>query len=80
MQILEQIKYVDKVISCHTLDKFIFFEKLNFDILFSSTYWENSARWKNYEKKFKNTKVKIIYLPYTNNVSSSRIKEKIKAL
>ena len=72
-EIIQNIKYVDAVIAQDDDDKFIFWEKLKFDILFVGDDWYRSNKWKNYEKKFKKQDVKVIYFPYTQGTSSTKI-------
>lgn len=70
-------KYVDIVVSQETNNKYEIWKKLKFDILFVGDDHQNKTRWKEYERKLKKVGVKIIYFPYTEGVSSSKIKNEI---
>lgn len=72
-QILEAIRFVDVVISQETMNKFEVWEKIKFNIMFVGDDWFNTTKWKEYERKFVNVGVKIIYFPYTKGTSSTVI-------
>ena len=78
--ILEACKYVDIVIPQESLNKEHLINKLNIDYLFVGDDWYGTTNWNNLEKYIKETKnkCKIIYFPYTKNISTSIIKEKLK--
>ena len=77
-EMLMSCKFVDSVVSQEDFDDFKMWEKLNFDIIFVGDDWKESERFKELEKKFKAVNVKIVYFPYTKDVSTTTIKEKIK--
>ena len=72
-KIIESIKYVDYVVYQNSLDKFINFKKLKFDVMFVGDDWFSTPKWKNLDKQFLKIGVKIIYLPYTKSTSSTKI-------
>ena len=49
----------------------------NYDMLFVGSDYKGTERFNMYEKFFKDKDVKIIYLPYTTTISSTKIREKI---
>jgi len=53
-------------------------EKLKFDIMFIGDDWFNTERFKHYEDKLAEVGVRIHYLPYTKEISTSVIKENIR--
>ena len=77
IRIVESIKVVDKVIKTNSLDKKEAFKQVHFDVIFISHDWINSERWKNTEKEFEKLGIPVVYLPHTNGISTSKIKEKI---
>ena len=77
IRIVESIKVVDKVIKTNSLDKKEAFKQVHFDVIFISDDWINSERWKNTEKEFEKLGIPVVYLPHTNGISTSKIKEKI---
>ncbi len=73
IEVVKSNKYVDYVVSQNTLNKFISWKKLKYDIMFVGDDWYASKKWKILDKKFKELGVKIIYLPYTKKTSSTKI-------
>ena len=81
VRILNALKCVDKaelVTIELTNDKLLAQEKFGFDVLFSGDDWKGTERYINTEKQFANIGVSIEYLSYTQGVSTSNIKEKLK--
>ena len=78
IEIVRNIKYVDAAIPQEELDKFKMWEKLHFDVLFVGDDWYGTEKWKQYEKEFAEAGIKIIYFPYTQGVSSTKITEALK--
>lgn len=80
ISILSAIKYCDVVVAEDTLEKLELWEKYKFDYLFVGSDWygdERYIRWEKELSEIKNADVKVIYLPYTQEISSSLIIEKI---
>lgn len=75
MEIVRNIKGVDVVIPQNDMDKFKMWKKLKFNIMFVGDDWYESEKWKEYESKFNEVGVKIIYFPYTKGTSSTLINE-----
>ncbi len=73
IEILKSIRYVDQVVIQDTMDKFKAYQKYKFNIMFVGDDWKNHPYWLKIEKKFKLFDVKIVYLPYTRNTSSTKI-------
>lgn len=73
IEIVENIKFVDRVVPQTDLDKYKAWKELKYDILFSGDDWKGVQRWINYENKLSKKGVKVIYFPYTRNVSSTKI-------
>jgi glycerol-3-phosphate cytidylyltransferase len=80
VQIVENIKFVDKVTAQDDLDKFKAWKKLKYDILFAGDDWKGSQRWMEYEQKLKNVGVRTIFFPYTKHTSSTKIANLIERL
>jgi glycerol-3-phosphate cytidylyltransferase len=73
LKIIKSIKFVNHAIYQDSMDKFINFKKLNFDIMFVGDDWYNNTKWNKLELKFNKLGVKIIYFPYTKSTSSTKI-------
>ena len=82
LRIVKALKCVDDalLIDCEeTVDKKLIWEKLKFDKLFVGSDWENTERFNKTIEQFKenNINVEIVFLPYTQGVSTSDIRESI---
>ncbi len=73
IEVVKSNKYVDYVVSQNTLNKFISWKKLKYDIMFVGDDWYDTKKWKELDKKFKQVGVRIVYLPYTKGTSSTKI-------
>lgn len=73
--IVEAIRYVDEVIPQMDRDKFDAWKNLHFDRLFVGDDWKGSDFFNELEKQFAEVGVEVIYFPYTQGVSSSRLRE-----
>jgi len=65
MEIIKNIKYVDKVVVQESMDKMEMWKKLKFDVMFVGSDWEGTDKWNAIEKQFTEVGVKIVYFPYT---------------
>ena len=80
VRILNALKVVDKaelVTIEETNDKMLAIERFNFDVLFSGDDWKGSERYLKTEEQFKQYGAYIEYLPYTQGISTSQIKEEL---
>lgn len=79
-QIVEAIKYVDRVVPQYDKNKFSAWEKYQFNKMFVGSDWQNTPQWIEYEKQFKDFNVEIVYLPYTKGISSTALTGIIKEI
>lgn len=80
VRILNSLKVVDEAILVDietVTDKIIALKRFNFNVLFSGDDWKGSERFTNTEKHFKNIGIDIVYFPYTEGISSTKIRELI---
>ncbi|MBQ7878015.1 MAG: adenylyltransferase/cytidyltransferase family protein [Bacteroidaceae bacterium] len=75
--IIEAIRYVDKVVAQTDKNKFGAWENLQFHRMFVGSDWQGTPQWKKYEEEFSQVGVEIVYLPHTDGISSSILREKI---
>ena len=78
VEIVKACKYVDEIFAEEHLNKFETWQKLKFDVMFVGDDWFGTEKWKEIEVQLNQVGVKIIYFPYTKNVSSTLIKEILK--
>lgn len=77
VEIVKAIKYVDEVMKADSLDKKLSWEKRHYDVLFIGSDWKGSERWNQTEKEMAEYGVKVHYLPYTQETSSTLLREKL---
>ena len=81
VRILNALKVVDcaeMVTIEETNDKMLALKKFKFDVLFSGDDWKDSERYSKTERQFAEYAVAIEYLPYTQGISTTEIKNKMK--
>ena len=81
LQIVESIKYVDKVIPQESYcidDKVKVAVENNINVMFVGSDWKGTSKWNEIESKLKERNIDVIYLPHTDGISSSILREKIK--
>lgn len=77
MAIVGSIRYVDQVVPQVDKNKFGAWEKLHFNKMFVGSDWQGTTQWQVFENQFKPFGVKIIYLPHTEGISSSMLRERV---
>ena len=78
--IVEAIKYVDKVVPQTTMDKMEAYKKLKFDALFHGSDWKGSDMYDKIIRELGEVGVDVVFLPHTEGVSSTLIREKVDKL
>ena len=68
---------VKKVVINETRDKLTLLERYHFDVIFIGDDWKGTERWNNFEKVLAERNVDVIYVPYTQGISTTDIKKKI---
>lgn len=76
--IVSALKYVDQVVPQPDKDKVAAWKRYHFNKMFVGSDWEGTPRWKVYEEEFRPLGVSIIYLPYTDGISSTKLTSVIK--
>lgn len=74
-KIVENIKAVDEAIIADTLDKVKMLDKVGFDAIFIGDDWKDNPRWKKTEEELAKYNVDVVYLPYTQNISSTMLRD-----
>ncbi|MBE6144335.1 MAG: glycerol-3-phosphate cytidylyltransferase [Firmicutes bacterium] len=77
VEIVEAIKYVDKVIPQEDSNKVLAHNIVDFDVIFVGDDWKGTEVWNNYENEFKKMGVDVVYFPYTKVTSSTMLREKL---
>lgn len=79
--IVEAIKYVDKVIPQERYDiegKVETVLKNHVDVMFVGSDWEGTEKWNRIEEELSKLGCKVQYLPHTDGISSTILRNKIK--
>ena len=80
LEIIKSIRYVDNAFLIspeETENKLLVWEQIHYDVLFSGDDWKGTPRYIKTEQIFSKFGISIEYLPYTEGISSSKIKEKL---
>lgn len=76
-EIVNACKYVDKTVYQEDHDKFKAWEKYKYDILFVGDDWKGHPNWINWEKQLDDVGSRIMYIPYTQGISSSLLRKNL---
>ncbi len=79
MEIVESIRYVDKVVVQDNMDKMAAWEKYKFNVVFVGDDWKGTEKWIRIEDMFKKINVDVVYFPYTKKVSSTLLRIQIQS-
>lgn len=77
VQIVESIKYVDKVVIQEHREKYRAWEEIKFDKMFVGSDWKGSKLFSELELEFNKVDVEIVYFDYTTGTSSTLLRDKI---
>lgn len=78
MAIVSGLRCVDRVVQQNTDDKFEAWRQLGFDKIFVGDDWLGHPRWVQLQRRFSEVGVEIVYFPYTESTSSTRIRQLIE--
>jgi glycerol-3-phosphate cytidylyltransferase len=77
-RIVEAIRYVDKVVpQVDYSDKKSAAVRYDIDVMFVGDDWKGTEKWNRIERELAEVGVDVVYLPYTQSISSTILKEKI---
>lgn len=75
VEIVKAIRYVDKVIPQTSMDKFSVWEEIKFNAMFHGNEWKGTTLYNNYVKKFEQVGVDVVFLPHTDGISSTQLRD-----
>ena len=75
LEIVRSIRYVGAVVPQYDMNKLSMCKKLGASCLFVGDDWYATDKWKNYEQEFEEAGIRIVYFPYTQGTSSTKIRE-----
>lgn len=74
--IIEAIKYVDRVVPQKNRDKIEAFKNIKFDVMFVGDDWKGSEVFRKVDEYMKAEGAHgVVYLPHTDGISSTKIRE-----
>ena len=79
MAVVASMKYVDEVVLTETLDKMVALEAFHFDRIFIGDDWKGNARWEATGREMKEHGAELIFLPHTDNISSTMLRDAVKS-
>ena len=78
--IVGSIRYVDEVVKNETRSKIEAWEKLHFDVAFIGDDWKGTEVWNKIEAELKAVGCDVIYIPYTQGISTTQLREKLAGI
>lgn len=78
--ILLGLRCVDVVIPQDRMDRIAAWEQSHFDVTFVGDDWKGSESWMAYEAQFAARGVRVVYFPYTQGVSSTLLRERLRQM
>lgn len=75
-EIVKAIRYVDEVVPQTSMDKMEAFKKYKFNVLFHGSDWKDSEMYNKIIDDFKKVGVDVVFLPHTEGISTTLIREK----
>ena len=77
-EIVGALKYVDKCVIVETLDKTVVWGKYKFDAIIIGSDWKGNERWIATEKALAEKNAEVVYVDYTEGISSSLLRKRIQ--
>ena len=77
IEIVESIRYVDRVVRQEDMDKLAAVEKYKIDAVFVGSDWQGTPEWDRYEREFATVGCSVVYLDHTEGISSSILRERL---
>ncbi len=74
-RIVGSLKVVDRVLIVNTLDKIQLLNEIHFDVIFIGSDWKGNPRWEKTMKDLKEYGVDGVFLPHTDGISSSMLRD-----
>lgn len=79
IEIIKNIKFVNKVVPQKNLDKLEAWKNLKYDVIFLGDDWKGTKKWEKIENELNKVAVDVVYFHYTKNISSTDIKNRIRS-
>ena len=74
LEIVRSMKPVDAAVGELTTDKMLMWEQLRFSTIYKGDDWKGTDRGDKLERQFAEVGVRVVYFPYTEHTSSTRLR------
>ena len=78
IEIVKAIRYVDKAVAQTSMNKMEAWKENRFNVMFHGDEWKGSELYKKYEEEFRQVGAEIVYLPHTEGISSTILRQKLE--
>ena len=78
LEIIKNSRYVDDAYITHNRDKVEAYERNHYDVLIMGDDWKGTDFYNKVEKELSAYGIDVVYFPYTQNISTTEITNKIK--
>lgn len=79
MAIIAELRCVDQVVSQDNMDKLAAVKRYHADAVFVGSDWKGTETWNQYEKEFAKVGCTVVYLNYTEGISSTILRDRLNS-
>ena len=79
-EIVKNIKCVDRIVPQAIIDEVNDYYLYKFDVIIKGDDWKGTEKWNVLEKRLNAIGVKVVFFPYTKNISSSKTREWLSSI
>jgi glycerol-3-phosphate cytidylyltransferase len=80
VEIVQAISFVGTAVAEDSFDKMLAWKRYRFDVTFKGSDWQGTDLWIQLEKDFAAVGVRVVYFPYTQDTSSTIIRETLRMI
>lgn len=78
IEIVRAIRYVDEAVFQEDMNKRRAVEKFHVSKVFVGSDWKGTPSWERYEMEFAELGCRVVYLDYTQGISSTQLRERMQ--
>ena len=78
IEIVRAIRYVDEAVFQEDMNKRRAVEKFHVSKVFVGSDWKGTPSWERYEMEFAELCCRVVYLDYTQGISSTQLRERMQ--
>ncbi|MFC4505356.1 MULTISPECIES: adenylyltransferase/cytidyltransferase family protein [Streptomyces] len=80
LDIVRSVRFVDDAIVETEFDKLKTWKRIGFHVIFKGDDWRGTPKWLEYERRFGQVGVEVVYFPYTKHTSSTLLRSSLQRL